>query len=326
MQFFRDHLTDVIKDHPFFSILFDYVKVQKERIQPSEKGESTGIQVDIEEILFAATDLEDTLRRFGTDHIARFASHHTKFQQFGSYAHNLTSPLSNAHSQLTAFINLVNARIHDVYSTVPTQQELEKNWLPLLRCLDTAYDRIDIFTTNYDLVIETAIQRAGLNLSLGRSTIGYDTLDLPMWGNSGDDSTMSGLLTKLHASLNWTWGDDERTRVDIGSPRHVHSDRQVAIYPGYKGEPTREPFRRFHSYLENRLRQADSVIFIGFAFRDQYLNRVFGRALQPASQRIVVVDPALNEDRLPFEFANGALMQLGFAEAMPDVCTAVGRP
>jgi len=60
-------------------------------------------------------------------------------------------------SQVKQLQNKINERVYDFYSQVPEQNELDRSWLPLLKKMASGgFERIDIVTTNYDLVIEVA--------------------------------------------------------------------------------------------------------------------------------------------------------------------------
>ena len=58
----------------------------------------------------------------------------------------------------------------------------------------------------------------------------------------------TGLLTKLHGSVDWRYLTEDLVVVrDAGFSGNRH--KHCILYPGYKGEPKEEPFRRFHEHL-----------------------------------------------------------------------------
>jgi hypothetical protein len=119
------------------------------------------------------------------------------------------------------------------------------------------------------------------------------TLDTQRWLREPDATSHNGLLTKLHGSVEWS--RDEQAGADgtiyLSDPLFKGSDdRHVILYPGFKGLPDREPFGTFHSYFEKILRTASRMIFIGFAFRDDHINRLLRRLNRPECQ-IVVLNP-----------------------------------
>jgi SIR2-like domain len=313
--FFQDHLSDSIKKDPFFRMLGEYVL--NARVRNGERA--SDVKIDIEELLFAAGDLEETFRRFheSENHVAYHIANHQEFRPYVGHNNNVYGPMSNALGSIRALKNAINERIHDVYETIPTEQELSGNWTPLLRHLDEGYSRVDLFTTNYDLVLETAIARTKFPVDRGVHPIGYETLNVAMWQSDWDPiGGVKGLLTKLHGSL--TWAKGKADRIDVGSPRHPGTEREVAIYPGYKGESPTEPFRSFHDYLVRRLDAADTIAFIGFAFRDQYLNSLF-RRLTDSKKLIAVVDPVASKISLPFANSTTARIDSGFSDSIESL-------
>ena len=74
----------------------------------------------------------------------------------------------------------------------------------------------------------------------------------------------------------------------------------MILYPGFKGAPKDEPFLAFHNYLEIRLHRADAAVFVGFAFRDEYVNTIIERALiSRPDLPFMVVDPVSRFESLP---------------------------
>lgn len=100
----------------------------------------------------------------------------------------------------------------------------------------------------------------------------------------------SGLLTKLHGSINWQWGQGGE-RIFVGAPIWTgNHDNHAIIYPGFKGESQSPFFAPMHSYFAQRLAKAHLVIFVGFAFRDEYINRLISENIE-ANAKIAVIDP-----------------------------------
>ncbi|MFU8790414.1 MAG: SIR2 family protein, partial [Methylobacter sp.] len=172
-------------------------------------------------------------------------------------------------------------------------------WLPLLDPLNKLGYQIEIVTTNYDLVIEEAISKGNIvdNGWVGNSV---RTLDMERWTDS-KNTEKTGLLTKLHGSLNWTWGSEEN-QIYIGAPAFSgNHNSHVIIYPGFKGKPSETIFQNFHSHFRKSLESSHAVIFIGFAFRDEYINDICERYI---TQNTItsVINPAIVD--LPFNSKN----------------------
>lgn len=138
--------------------------------------------------------------------------------------------------------------------------------MPLLKQIDAAAQCVDIFTTNYDLVLEKAIDRAGLNVKCGYVDDGATReLEIEAWQEDRVwTSETKGLLTKLHGSVHWVKG--QNGDIEIGGASSKDYSRQVALYPGYKGVPSEEPFKSFHDHLARKLARADIILVLGLPF------------------------------------------------------------
>lgn len=178
---------------------------------------------------------------------------------------------------IDALVDKINALVYKLYSKTPSAEELDRTWMPLLTSDDLqAFDRIDVVTTNYDMVLETAIRKSNVNVSLGYTDGIFQEVDVNQW--TGE--SRCGLLTKLHGSVDWMRGepeDDESTDIIVrrGNPNFYgnHSDRLI-LYPGFKGMASQEPFNKFHTYFRKQIRASTHILFIGFAFRDEHIETI----------------------------------------------------
>lgn len=164
----------------------------------------------------------------------------------------------------------INDLVHEFYVRRPGRDKLV-DWKFFLRGLEAYGPNIEIFTTNYDLVLESAIEKAVVKIETGRASGLQTTLDTTLWDRPGATQGTKGRLTKLHGSVDWQLGDNSITCSDVytGDPQ-----KQSILYPGFKGPPTKEPFIKFHEHLRAVVDHADAAAFIGFAFRDEYINGI----------------------------------------------------
>lgn len=258
--------------------------------------------VDIEHVLWELGRLDDAIAEITAPE--RLASYLLTSNQINIIAQSQNHG-PNFHAQLLALKAAsaklqddINERVYELYSQPPRATELERSWLPLLRSSRVAsFDRVDIVTTNYDVVIESALISMGdARVRMGLSQDLFPGVDLSAW-RASDPSV--GLLTKLHGSVDWKLGNGGTKSDPVIRRGHPEFDgdhkKRLILYPGFKGIPTREPFLAFHDYFRSRLRECSHVLFIGFAFRDQFINEIIVNNLQPAC-RIAVVNPA---EKLP---------------------------
>ena len=192
--------------------------------------------------------------------------------------------------QIKSLQDRINAQLYDVYGELPVPEELESNWTYLLNDLAKKDLWLDLVTTNYDLVLESAVDLLDGEIGYGQQRGAVPFLDLSRWKKYLTEKKLpyqSGLITKLHGSVNW-----ERNRDQVvfsGTTFKSDHKHHAAIYPGFKGVPTDEPFSLLHDYFERALERANHVVFIGFAFRDEYINQLLRRSFQ--KNQVVVVDP-----------------------------------
>ena len=174
----------------------------------------------------------------------------------------------------------INAKVHEFYAKKPEKEELS-TWILFLRELSKIDPVIEIFTTNYDLVLENAIVEAGLEIETGRDYDGIQAkLSTQFWQGSPSSRhpNYTGLLTKLHGSVDWQLGNNGD--INISDTFTGQTNKHCALYPGFKGEPTREPFSLFHRYLRSIVQSSPIVaIFIGFSFRDPHISDILNNDL-----------------------------------------------
>jgi hypothetical protein len=176
--------------------------------------------------------------------------------------------------------------VYDLYQPLPELEALKRTWLPMLKLL-RRFTGVQLYTTNYDLVIEEALSQLGVadtGVDTGWRGSTKRTLDTQLWGTRPDFT--KPLLTKLHGSVNWSWVRDE---IHISDPAYKGDHkRHPILYPGFKGRPAQEPFSLFHRHLQHALRDADLVIVIGFAFRDEHINQLFIDEVGPRTAVYVI--------------------------------------
>jgi SIR2-like domain len=154
------------------------------------------------------------------------------------------------------------------------------------------HDPLEIFTVNYDLLIETALEEIGALWFDGfvgslRAPFRVDLVE-----SLGRDSRMPPSfvrLWKLHGSLNWTWRESPAAIVRLGVP--VTEGETAAIYPAdtkYE-ESRRVPFVILIDRFRRALYQPESLLIVsGYAFGDAHLDElIFDAALRcPRSEFI----------------------------------------
>ncbi len=140
---------------------------------------------------------------------------------------------------------------------------------------------LEVFTVNYDLLLETALERLGVAYFDGfvgslRARFRTDLVE----ARPGDDPSwlpsFIARLWKLHGSVNWLWEGDELTEVvRIGEP--VVAGNPAAIYPSDAkyAESRRVPFVVLQDRLRRALHEPETLVLIaGYSWGDQHVNDV----------------------------------------------------
>lgn len=154
---------------------------------------------------------------------------------------------------------------------------------------------VEIFTTNYDLALETALEFYGVPYFDG--FIG--ALRAPFYTElveANVEDTYNWLpsfllrVWKLHGSVNWEWVNDSKTKV-VRSGTAVSDKTPAAIYPSDTkyDESRRVPFIVLQDRFRRALHQPETLMIIsGYSFNDEHINEMIYSAIkrQPRSEYI----------------------------------------
>jgi hypothetical protein len=170
----------------------------------------------------------------------------------------------------------------------------------------TTLPRAKVFTTNYDLLVERALDNLGvlyfdgflgtINRTLRTESYHYD-LYYPGETTEGRVSRVDRVLHlyKLHGSINWRRRSGATDDVIIShTTPEDHEYGDVMIYPSplkateMNGYPYAEMFRHFSAHIH----QPQSVLLcIGYKFQDSHINRLIYQALSIPSFVLIIVTP-----------------------------------
>ncbi|WOO98561.1 SIR2 family protein [Micrococcus terreus] len=178
------------------------------------------------------------------------------------------------------------------------------------------HQALEIFTVNYDLLIETGLESLGVGYFDGfvgtmRARFRSDLIETS--GSDERDPLPASFvrLWKLHGSVHWTWDTDnqhEVVRLGAATPDGL----PAAIYPSDAkyDESRRVPFVVLQDRLRRALHCPESLIMIaGYSFGDQHLNEVLFEAARrrPRSEFV-----GFCFDKIPDEVAGLALTAPNF--------------
>jgi hypothetical protein len=138
---------------------------------------------------------------------------------------------------------------------------------------------IEMFTVNYDLLLETALERLRVPYFDGfvgtlKARFHTELVENTPGSNIESVPAFFVRLWKLHGSVNWAW-QDERQIVRLGQP--VSEGAAAAIYPSdtkYE-ESRRVPFVVLQDRLRRALHQPETLVIVsGYSFGDAHLNEL----------------------------------------------------
>lgn len=183
---------------------------------------------------------------------------------------------------LQSLNTLLRNLMFEVYGKNLDSGKLNELYSPLFTVLGRHFpqDLIPVFTTNYDVAIETYAAQAKIELETGFESAHTGNFWKParfeQFQPVAGGQNMA--LFKLHGSLAWHRKDN--TIISTGLPvRDPTGYKSVVIYPTQTKEfPDEEPFRTMYSFLKGCLRVAELAIVIGYSFRDRGIRRIMNDA------------------------------------------------
>ena len=160
----------------------------------------------------------------------------------------------------------------------------------LLALLDFKQDGrpLDVFTLNYDRLIETVLARRGVTFTTGFADTWTPSLL--------QDDQWDVRLHKLHGSVDWLRGPVGRP-IYRGEGAHFAFPEapptDVLLYPAQGKSASAEPFATLISLFGEALQQSQQLICIGYSFGDPHIRQlVLDRMDTNRSLRVLIVDPA----------------------------------
>lgn len=182
----------------------------------------------------------------------------------------------------------------------------------VIRSRRASLPRPQVFTTNYDLIIEHALDELGYPYIDGFSGTVERRLNLAFYGldfHRVETTTQSVLaraegalyLHKVHGSLNWrsTIEKDRSTGLESLEIKHTNAptqdDELVLIYPtsAKEGDTLAYPYSDLLRLLGDAVQQEDTAVIVaGYGFADPHINRLLLRSLASNSAlNVLIADP-----------------------------------
>lgn len=166
----------------------------------------------------------------------------------------------------------------------------------------------EVFTTNYDLVIEKSLEASEIPYFDGF----VGSFEPFFWQESVDHLPKPGDLTKnwirlwkIHGSLNWFWRFSDTTKsyriIRIGNIGKVSDIKnELVIYPSKdKYDSSRkQPFIAYFDRMRSYLQGGELLFAIsGYSFSDQHINEIIFNCMRQ-NNRLFVIAFLYNDEEL----------------------------
>ncbi len=153
----------------------------------------------------------------------------------------------------------------------------------------------EIFTTNYDMVLEAYCSHYELAWESGEK---QGKLDISESNENLFNSNVHSIY-KLHGSINWYFDGKGNMRVSsepvkIGTKTSLGYDvgRELLVYPAFSKYTFREPFYTMFHHLKECLSHCIECYIVGYSFRDEDILGLFHDALMVnKSLKLILIDP-----------------------------------
>lgn len=219
--------------------------------------------------------------------------------------------------ELIEFVRIAENTILDKVGFIGTGTDLPAHWAFLKKFARRSPEkpRVKLFTTNYDLCIETAGLRLGVVLIDGfshsaeqrfnRDHFDHDIVRRASSGTKADYLDGVFHLFKLHGSVDWRRRSDDIVIRSVDDPGE---DRKpVLIYPRSSKyqEAFESPYLDMFAALQAALREPDTTLIVsGFGFADDHISAPIWSAIETnLSLRLVLCDRGFVEHQKLFDEA-----------------------
>ncbi len=157
---------------------------------------------------------------------------------------------------------------------------------------DDSDEPLDVFTMNYDRLVESMAARFGARFTTGFGDVWDPGLFAP-------ENDWDMRVFKLHGSVDW-YRLPGRSLIFQGSKEHYafpdEPPVEVLLYPAEGKEAYAEPYATLMSMFTQALSKAQVCIAVGYSFRDAHIRRtVLDRLVTNPSLQLLIVNPSAHE-------------------------------
>lgn len=270
---FEKHCDEVLS-------LVDATENIKYNLRYLKKVANLGSHWDLEELLLRIRELKNAENSAITKLYRKFSfrGKSKPREKFNQTISDIAEDYSELERELLKFI-----REKCIRPDIEKGVEIYSNLFKLCK-----NSNLEIFTTNYDPIIENVCDKLNISYADGfmpKGNTGYFT-----WTPESLNGRKLNLF-KLHGSI--TWYKDSNGRIikfpiDISDRRDVQS---VIIYPTEYKELFNPPFNRLYFEFSKSIFNSTNCLAIGHSFRDPYMRELLFEKIKQQGYKLTIIDP-----------------------------------
>lgn len=270
---FEKHCDEVLS-------LVDATENIKYNLRYLKKVANLGSHWDLEELLLRVRELKNAENSAITKLYRKFSfrGKSKPREKFDQTISDIAEDYSKLERELLKFI-----REKCIRPDIEKGVEIYSNLFKLCKNFN-----LEIFTTNYDPIIENVCDKLNISYADGfmpKGNTGYFT-----WTPESLNGRKLNLF-KLHGSI--TWYKDSNGRIikfpiDISDRRDVQS---VIIYPTEYKELFNPPFNRLYFEFSKSIFNSTNCLAIGHSFRDPYMRELLFEKMKQQGYKLTIIDP-----------------------------------
>lgn len=258
--------------------------------------EANGIEVIFNQLnLNDNEQMKDNLEKLMEFLFAQRFVHETLYNENDENLKNIKMLIKSVQDFIFEKCNIEGREIIEIY----------KNFYRKLIYRDNNLAKINIFTTNYDLFNEKALDELGIIYANGFSGVVERFFNPAVFNYAfAEQMELSHnkwnvidnfiYLYKLHGSINWVETENEQHLFkikEIQSPDNSNENTAM-IYPtpikqnASFGSPYSDIFREFQKKL---MKSNNVLVVVGYSFADEHINNIIYQALTIPTFRLVIL-------------------------------------
>ncbi|MCL2592150.1 MAG: SIR2 family protein [Defluviitaleaceae bacterium] len=204
------------------------------------------------------------------------------------------------------FIDTIPTFDDEKYNNSPTKDYYTRFYQYIFDKRKEDFNKLNIFTTNYDLFNEYSLENCkvkyttgfdtGLNQYFNINQFNYRLVDSrERYKDKWQPTTKEANLYKLHGSINWIEKNNRLLQYNEND-----ENENIIIYPtALKHQETRQsPYSELFRELSIQLQKPSStLVMIGYGFGDDHINNIISQNLANSDFTLIVFGN-VEEDRL----------------------------